>query len=286
MYIEYIRKRDGRVVPFRKGKITKAIFKAAYKVGEMDIEVGDNLVSEIITLLHETDADISETEGFRRLIGEINDIMEDYEVEDATIESIENLMNMLVMADNLADEVVDRLEDLGYAEPGVETIQDIVEKTLIENGHARTAKEFILYRADRTRMREMSTELMKVFEEITFADVDNSEVKRENGNVDGNSSMGIMLRYGSEAAKEFNLKYLIPDHIMEAHKSGDIHIHDLDFYNLTLTCVQIDIEKLFEGGFNTGHGALREPGEIRSYAALACIAIQANQNDMHKRVCA
>ena len=95
-----------------------------------------------------------------------------------------------------------------------------------------------------------------------------------------------MLKYGSEGAKKFNLLYVVPPDESSAHANGDIHIHDLDFYSLTETCDQIDLEKLFTGGFNTGHGFLREPGEIRSYAALACIAIQSNQNDMHKRMVA
>ena len=66
------------------------------------------------------------------------------------------------------------------------------------------------------------------------------------------------------------------------HENGDIHIHDMDFMNMgTLTCCQIDLEKLFDGGFSTGHGHLREPQDITSYAALAAIAIQSNQNDQH-----
>ena len=71
-----------------------------------------------------------------------------------------------------------------------------------------------------------------------------------------------------------------PEHA-EAHRSGDIHIHDMDFLTLTTTCCQIDLIALFEGGFSTGHGYLREPKDIRRYAALACIAIQSNQNDQH-----
>ena len=73
---------------------------------------------------------------------------------------------------------------------------------------------------------------------------------------------------------------LKPEHA-RAHRDGDIHIHDMDFLTLTTTCCQIEIEKLFKGGFSTGHGFLREPNDIQSYAALACIAIQSNQNDQH-----
>ena len=165
--------------------------------------------------------------------------------------------------------------------PEVEEIQDIVEKVLIENGHAKTAKEYILYRAERTRIREMNNRLMRVFEDLTFKDAEDIDLKRENANIDGNTAMGTMLKYGSEGAKQFyDLFVLNPAH-SQAHKNGDIHIHDLDFLTLTTTCCQIDIIKLFEGGFSTGHGFLREPKDIQSYAALACIAIQSNQNDQH-----
>ena len=165
--------------------------------------------------------------------------------------------------------------------PGVEDIQDIVEKVLIENGHARTSKEYILYRAERTRVREMDTRLMKLYEDLTFKDAKLVDIKRENANIDGNTAMGTMLKYGSEGAKRFyDLFVLNPAH-SKAHKDGDMHIHDLDFLTLTTTCCQIDILELFKGGFSTGHGYLREPNDIRSYAALACIAIQSNQNDQH-----
>ncbi len=165
--------------------------------------------------------------------------------------------------------------------PNVEDIQDTVEKVLIESGHAKTAKEYILYRAERNRVRDMDTRLMKVFEDLTFKDAKDVDIKRENANIDGDTAMGTMLKYGSESAKEFyDLFVLNPEH-SNAHKAGDIHIHDLDFLTLTTTCCQIDILDLFKNGFSTGHGFLREPNDIQSYAALACIAIQSNQNDQH-----
>lgn len=186
------------------------------------------------------------------------------------------------LALKLAEEVTFQLNEKYEGQiPGVEDIQDVVEKTLIEKGHAKTAKEYILYRAERTRIREMDTRLMRVYEDLTFKRAEDVDIKRENANIDGNTAMGTMLKYGSEGAKEFyDLFVLNPAH-SKAHKNGDIHIHDLDFLTLTTTCCQIDIEKLFEGGFCTGHGHLREPNDIQSYAALACIAIQSNQNDQH-----
>lgn len=165
--------------------------------------------------------------------------------------------------------------------PTVEQVQDAVEKILIENGHARTAKEYILYRAERTRIREMNMRLMKTYEDLTFKDAKDNDVKRENANIDGDTAMGTMLKYGSEGAKQFYEMYVLNPAHSKAHREGDIHIHDLDFLTLTTTCCQIDLEKLFKGGFCTGHGFLREPNDIRSYSALACIAIQSNQNDQH-----
>ena len=127
----------------------------------------------------------------------------------------------------------------------------------------------------------MNTRLMKTYEDITFSKAKDSDIKRENANIDGDTAMGSMLKFGSEGAKQFyDMFVLNPDHA-RAHREGDIHIHDLDFLTLTTTCCQIDIKKLFEGGFSTGHGTLREPNDISSYAALCCIAIQSNQNDQH-----
>ena len=186
------------------------------------------------------------------------------------------------MARSLAEQVEKMLESAaGDQIPTVEHIQDTVEKVLIESGHARTAKKYILYRNERTRVREMNTKLMKVYEDLTFQSSLENDVKRENANIDGDTAMGTMLKYGSEGAKQFYEMFILDPAHAAAHREGDIHIHDLDFLTLTTTCCQIDLLKLFSGGFCTGHGFLREPNDIRSYAALACIAIQSNQNDQH-----
>lgn len=128
---------------------------------------------------------------------------------------------------------------------------------------------------------ELNLKMMQIYKDLTFKPAKEIDVKRENANIDGDTAMGTMLKYGSEGAKEFNLNYVIDPKQAQAHINGDIHIHDLDFYTLTTTCCQIDLIKLFKGGFSTGHGYLREPNDILSYAALACIAIQSNQNDQH-----
>ncbi len=181
----------------------------------------------------------------------------------------------------VAHTVQNKLESRHTELPTVELVQDTVEETLIEKGYVRIAKAYILYRAERTRSRDRKSRLMRTLEEITFQDAKDSDLKRENANVNADAPMGTMLKYGAEAAKQFNEMFVLNPLHSAAHKSGDIHIHDMDFLTLTTTCAQIDIIKLFKDGFSTGHGVLREPNSITTYSALTCIAIQSNQNDQH-----
>jgi len=185
-------------------------------------------------------------------------------------------------AARIANDVQRELENrFASQSPNIEAIQDTVERQLMNHGFSAAAKAYILYRANRTRAREANTSLMKTIDEITNIDARISDMKRDNANIDGNTAMGSMLQIGSAGAKAYNEIYLLRPEHAKAYRDGDIHIHDFDFYSLTTTCCQIDILKLFHGGFSTGHGYLREPNSIASYAALAAIAIQSNQNDQH-----
>lgn len=163
----------------------------------------------------------------------------------------------------------------------VEEVQDYVEQTLIRFGYGKTAKAYILYRAEHTKIRNTESDLMEIYERLTYSYAKDEDIMRENANIDADTAMGTMLKYGSEGSKYFIDNYVLPKDIAAAHINGEIHIHDKDFYMLTETCCQIDLIKLFQNGFSTGHGNLREPNSIQSYSALACIAIQANQNEMH-----
>ena len=179
----------------------------------------------------------------------------------------------------LTQKVCDAVADISV--PTVEQIQDTVESVLIRYGFAATAKAYILYRAEHAKIRDSESYLMDIYHRLTYSSAESENIKRENANIDGDTAMGTMLKYGSEGSKYFIINYVLPKDIAAAHVNGDIHIHDMDFYMLTETCCQIDLIKLFEGGFSTGHGYVREPQSIQTYAALACIAIQANQNEMH-----
>lgn len=228
--LEYIRKRDGRIVKLNEDRITRAIFKAASEVAKEE------------------------------------SIVPSYEMSEELSQNVIKILNS-----KFNDTI-----------PGVEDIQNIVVKVLIEDGHARTSEKYITYRNERSRIRNSRTRLMKSISQITFEDASDANIKRENANIDGNTAMGTMLQYGSTVSKEFCKTFVLkPEHV-NAHDSGDIHIHDMDFLNMgTLTCCQIKLDKLFKNGFSTGHGFLREPNSIMSYGALAAIAIQSDQNDQH-----
>ncbi len=190
-----------------------------------------------------------------------------------TQEEIKNIQDIVVS--KISSDVVN-----------IEEIQDLVEDTLLDLDYEDVFKEYVTYRRKRTLSREFLSnnqhDFLKKLENIGIDTTKNHDFKRENANVDGNTAMGVMLQYGSTLSKEFTVAYLLDNKTNTAHQNGDVHIHDLDFYPMgTTTCLQIDLEKLFTDGFNTGHGHLREPQHISSYAALAAIAIQSNQNDQH-----
>jgi len=164
----------------------------------------------------------------------------------------------------------------------IEKIQDMVEKALMSSGYHKTAKAYILYREERTHIRDKKVRLMNSIHNIITQDSKENDTKRENANIDANTAMGTMLKIGAETSKEYcNLFMINPEH-SKNHLDGYIHIHDQDFLPTgTTTCTQIDLQSLFENGFNTGHGTLRKPNSIHAYSELACIAIQANQNEQH-----
>lgn len=213
---EAIKKRDGRVVEFSRGKIVNAIFRAARAVGGEDREKAEKLAEKVV--------------------------------------------------DYLGNQFRDNV-------PHVEEIQDVVEKILIENGHARTAKAYILYRDKRNRMRDAKNELMDVVEEIL------KETNRENANI-GHSPSSKMFQIASATSKKYYLNRFLPERLALPHILGKYHLHDLDYYNKTINCLHIDLKKLLKEGFNTGHGCIRPPRRPASATALAAIILQSSQNDM------
>lgn len=176
----------------------------------------------------------------------------------------------------IANSVQNKISD----NTAVETIQDLVEREMVSRGMYDEAKAYIIYRHDRAKARDANTQLTKIFDDINKIESSELDLKRENANIDTNTSMGTMLKIGTEASKDYNLKYLIKPKFTMLHENGDFHVHDLDFYSITMNCLFIPLAKLLKNGFNTGHGTVREPQSVKTAANLACIVLQSNQNEM------
>lgn len=161
----------------------------------------------------------------------------------------------------------------------VEQIQDIVESELMRN-YPEVAKKYILYRDWRTTQREKKTKMKHIMDGIVA--IDKNDINLSNANMSSHTPAGQMMTFASEVTKDYTYKYLLPEEYAEAHILGDIHIHDLDYYpTKTTTCIQYDLDDLFERGFRTKNGSIRTPQSIQSYATLATIIFQTNQNEQH-----
>ncbi len=170
----------------------------------------------------------------------------------------------------------------------IEEIQDLIEEELSSKGYEDVYKSFSEYRDRRNDSRQAffddkkTHKFLKSLENLGLKSANEEDSKRENANIDGNSPMGTMLQYGATVSKEFAKAYLMKKEFATLHDEGAIHIHDMDFLAMgTTTCCQIDLARLFKNGFDTGHGYVRPPQDISTYASLAAIIVQANQNDQH-----
>jgi len=154
----------------------------------------------------------------------------------------------------------------------VEQIQNFVEKALKNEGHKNIAVAYSGYRQERTKVREIKSDLMKAIRQIGV------ETDRDNANV-GNNFSSKLLRIASESNK-WNTLAIMPKSLSRAHETGDLYYHDLDSYNLTVNCLHIPTREMLEGGFNTGYGTINAPRRIETAAELSCILLQSTQNDM------
>ena len=162
---------------------------------------------------------------------------------------------------------------------GVEDIQDLVETELMKV-QPEVAKKYIIYRQWRNTERDKKTKMKQIMDGIVA--IEKNDINLSNANMSSHTPAGQMMTFASEVTKDYTYKYLLPKKYSEAHQLGDIHIHDLDYYpTKTTTCVQYDLDDLFERGFHTKNGSIRTPQSIQSYATLATIVFQTNQNEQH-----
>ena len=179
----------------------------------------------------------------------------------------------------IADITMNVIQQFTSATISVEEIQDIVEKELMKV-RPEVAKKYIIYREWRNTERDKKTHMKQVMDGIVA--IDRNDINLSNANMSSHTPAGQMMTFASEVTKDYTYKYLLPKRFAEAHQLGDIHIHDLDYYpTKTTTCIQYDMDDLFERGFRTKNGSIRTPQSIQSYATLATIIFQTNQNEQH-----
>nr|WP_307990470.1 anaerobic ribonucleoside-triphosphate reductase [uncultured Niameybacter sp.] len=180
--------------------------------------------------------------------------------------------SLVLDVDQITTEVENRIHDSSLYEITVEQIQDLIEQTLDELDLSAVKNTYANYRKERTRIRDLKSELMDTVHAIGI------ETDRDNANV-GNNFSSKLLRIASETNKWHNLS-IMPKHLAKLHELGDLYYHDLDSYNLTINCLHIDTGLIFEKGFNTGYGTIKKPKRIETAAELSCILLQSSQNDM------
>ncbi|MDR2370078.1 MAG: anaerobic ribonucleoside triphosphate reductase, partial [Treponema sp.] len=217
---------------------------------------------------------------------DIQIVKRDGKQEAFSIEKIKNAITRAFRASNMPDSERE-IYDIAFAVAGVintnpvtvEEIQDLVEKELMAK-NPTVAKKYIIYRDWRNTERHKKTDMKTIMDGIVA--IEKNDVNLSNANMSAHTPAGQMMTFAAEVSKDYSEKYLLNPEFALAHRNGDIHIHDLDYYpTKTTTCIQYDLEELFEKGFRTKNGSIRTPQSIQSYATLATIVFQTNQNEQH-----
>ena len=247
----YVVKRDGTTVPFDETKITQAVYKAAISCPQnWEDDEATQIATKVTKLVKEHFMCSDELNAF------MQQIRDEHGVRLPGIDSDESF--------------------------NIEDIQDCVERTLMEEGYTDIAKSYILYRQQRTDAREAKSLHTKIVHDLLEIDAEESDSKRENANIDGNSVCGTMLQIAGAQTKHYLATQVRKPIHEDMHERGVIHENDRDFSCLCVNCLELPMDRLWEKGFATGHGYLRPPATIGSAATQICIAIQSNQNDMFK----
>lgn len=172
---------------------------------------------------------------------------------------------------NIASYIQGYYEDDENYIPGIEEIQDLVEKGLMATKRKDVAKKYILYREERTKIRNANTKLMKSIKEKVEA----SDVQNQNANVDEHSFGGRMGEARSELMKDYALNYIISDMARENHLNNEIYIHDLDSYAVGMhNCLTIPFDDLLAKGFNTRQTDVRPANSINTAFQLVAVIFQ------------
>ncbi len=196
--LEFIRKRDGRLVIFEPEKVAEAIRKAVQAVGGTDLDKPKRITDQVAGILE------------------------------------------IIYKDGRV--------------PTVENVQDLVEKILIENGHAKVAKAYILYRQQHASLRRTQQFMQEAAEAV------DSYLTQEDWRVNENANMGYSLQglnnhIAANITSNYWLSKIYPAYIANAHRDGDFHIHDLGM--LSVYCCGWDLKDLLLKGFTGAYGKVQ-----------------------------
>ena len=169
-------------------------------------------------------------------------------------------------------------EDNGSDRISVDLIHEYVENALMASPRTDAAQEYIRYREKRNLARKADS--IAIFDSIVKAQA--NEITRENANMNADTPAGMMMKFASEASKTYVDECLLSRDVRNAVKNNYIHIHDKDYYpTKSLTCIQHPTDMLLKNGFVDGHASVRPAKRIETAATIACISMEAVQNEMH-----
>ena len=178
----------------------------------------------------------------------------------------------------VAESIADQIKKNGDYLLDVDSIQVMVENSLMQSSFPDVARSYIIYRHKRDKARKSKSN--DVITDIIAAK--KNDITRENANTNADTPAGMMMKVSSERTKEYTDEFLLSDDVRQLVDANILHVHDKDYYpTKSLTCLQHPIDKLLNNGFRAGHGESRPAKRIETASILSCISMEAIQNEMH-----
>lgn len=167
--------------------------------------------------------------------------------------------------------ITNHIESLNKKSMNVEDIQDIIETMLMDGKRKDVARAFVIYRNDRTRVREQNTNLMKSIKEKLTA----SNVQNQNANIDEKSFGGRVGEASDTVLKQYALDNCMSEMSRNNHLNNEIYIHDLNSYAVGMhNCLSVPFDKLLANGFNTRQTDVRPAQSVNTAFQLVAVIFQ------------
>lgn len=197
---------------------------------------------------------------------------ESNKIENAVLAAFKEVDGEITQeAKKKASEIASYICKLGYETISVEKIQDIVEEKLMASKRKDVARAFVIYRNDRTKIREQNMKLMKDIKEKLTA----SNVQNQNANIDEKSFGGRVGEASNAVLKQYALDNCMSEMSRNNHLNNEIYIHDLNSYAVGMhNCLSIPFDKLLANGFNTRQTDVRPAQSVSTAFQLVAVIFQ------------